>query len=106
MRTPADNGVASASTHDPTLIGDVNRSTRSIARNRAFLPRSAISSADPIPPPTAPIHRHFSSKPRNSAPPKTWAARPSVIAAPATPPTKKYAGTDQIHTGSFNTGRS
>ena len=68
-------------------------------------PRSWISSALPIPPPIAPIQRQRSSKPRSRLPPNHWAASPSVMAAPATPPTKKYAGIDQIQTGGFRIGR-
>ncbi len=50
---PAQGGVT-ASTHDPTLIGDCSRNTRSIARNLSGRPRSAINRTLPIPPPTNP----------------------------------------------------
>ena len=39
------------------------------------------------------------------APPRS-AATPIIAAAPAVPPTKKYSGTSQVHTGFFSRGTS
>ncbi len=84
------------------LIGEVTFSTRSMFRKRAGRPRSDTSSAGlTAAPPSATAHarRARSSSPRSSA------ISASTAEAPAMPPTKRYVGISQVHTGGLITGR-
>src|SRR5690349_13142031 len=102
---PDRNGTSAAvlvaekavSVHEPTDIALCGLNTRSMLTNRSGRPRSAESSAAEIGPPAAAIHRPS----RASVPsvPVQSAALLMIAAAPARPPTKKYTGISQVHTG-------
>src|SRR6185312_6739538 len=90
-----------ATTHEPTLIGEVTLNIRSMFRNRAGRPRSEINSGGltPIAPNAANQARRAStSLPRS---PDRY-ARPAE--APATPPVKKYAEISHVQVGCLITG--
>jgi hypothetical protein len=75
-----------ASTHDPTLIGEVTLKSRSMLRKRAGRPRSEMSSAGL----TAIPAKAFSHARRaRSSLPARPAASASPADAPARPPVKK-----------------
>ena len=90
-----------ASTHEPTLMGEVSLTMRSMFMKRAGRPRSEMSSAglaSTAAPAVAHARRASSSQPRSSA---SWA---SPAEAPARPPVKKYHGISGVQTGSLITG--
>jgi hypothetical protein len=66
--------------------------------NRDGRPRSAIKQAVPNPNATSDKREERRRSGRNTA--------PNVDDAPATPPRKKYAGTNHFHTGRFSSGTS
>jgi len=75
-----------ASTHEPTLIGEVSLNIRIMFRNRAGRPRSEISSAGLISTPASDaLHADRASRSFDAS----CAPSPSVADAPASPPTKK-----------------
>src|SRR5205085_3705950 len=81
-----DPGVLMARTHEPTLMGEVGRNTRSMLRNRSGRPRSFTSSAVPATSPSAEIHRHRVTSPSRSSLSTISATIPRTAAAPAAPP--------------------
>src|SRR5437660_570127 len=92
----------SASVHEPTLIGDGGRKTRSMFAKRSGRPRSEIRSRGLTAAPAAAATRALRASRRC---PARSAARPRTAEAPARPPTKKYTGTSQVQTGRLRTGR-
>src|SRR5215472_1770825 len=89
-----------ASVHDPIDIALCGFSTRSMLRNRLGRPRSVISRAADAGPPAAATH--LASRARVSCVPAHSATLAMTAAPPAAPPTKKYSGTSQVHTGAFS----
>jgi hypothetical protein len=73
-------------------------------RKRSGLPRSEIRSGGDANPPNAAIHRALETS--SCGAPLARATAPMTAAAPAVPPTKKYAGISHVHTGGFKTGKS
>src|SRR5687767_9774930 len=89
--------------HAPTDIGLCSLNTRSMLRKRAGRPRSEIRRSGEMRPPVNAIH--FASRTSGAmSSPVNCATAAMMAAAPASPPTKKYAGTSHVHTGGFSKG--
>src|SRR5579875_1470166 len=98
-----DTGPYTASSQDPTLIGELVLNTRSMFRKREGRPRSLTSAT----PDSAMAAVALTLALRASCGlPEACANAASTEDAPATPPRNRYPGTSGLfHTGALSTGR-